>query len=261
MPLESDLYAPVKALLEGQGYVVKGEVRGCDVVGVRGEEPPVIVELKRVFGLGLVLQGVDRLALSDRVYLAVGQWPKQMKNVKKLCRRLGLGLLVVARERADVVLDPQPYKPRADKRKAGRLLGEHRRRVGDPNLGGSAMRAPLMTAYRQEALRCAALLAGNGPMKLAAVRAAADAPRAASILRDDFYGWFERVERGVYALTPAGRRGLGDYETAASSSSSTASIAPGMPATAAATMAIATRAIAATMAGEPRRRPTRRGRR
>lgn len=185
------------------------------MVAVRGEEPPVIVELKRVFGLGLVLQGVDRLALSDRVYLAVGQWPKQMKNVKKLCRRLGLGLLVVTRERADVVLDPLPYKPRTNKRKAGRLLGEHRRRVGDPNLGGSAMRAPLMTAYRQEALRCAAaLLAGNGPMKLAAVRAAADAPRAASILRDDFYGWFERVERGVYVLTPAGKRGLGDFEAA-----------------------------------------------
>ena len=52
MPLESDLYAPVKALLEGQGYVVKGEVRGCDVVAVRGGEPPVIVELKRAFGLG-----------------------------------------------------------------------------------------------------------------------------------------------------------------------------------------------------------------
>jgi hypothetical protein len=215
MPLESDLYAPVKALLEGQGYVVKGEVRGCDVVAVRGEEPPVIVELKRAFGLSLVLQGVDRLAISDRVYLAVGQWPKQMRNVKKLCRRLGLGFLVVTGERADVVFDPLPYKPRTNKRKAGRLLGEHRRRVGDPNLGGSAMRAPLMTAYRQEALRCAAaLLAGNGPMKLAAVRAAADAPRAASILRDDFYGWFERVERGVYVLTPAGKRGLGDFDTA-----------------------------------------------
>src|SRR5882672_387356 len=72
MSLESDLYAPVKALLEGQGYSVKGEVRGCDVVAVRGKEPPVIVELKRAFGLGLVLQGVDRLALSDAVYLAIG---------------------------------------------------------------------------------------------------------------------------------------------------------------------------------------------
>jgi hypothetical protein len=208
MPLESELYAPVKALLEGQGYVVKGEVRGCDVVAVRGEEPPVIVELKSVFGLGLVLQGVDRLALSDRVYLAVGQWPKQIKNVKKLCRRLGLGLLVVARGRADIVLDPLPYKPRTNRRKAGRLLGEHRRRVGDPNLGGSAMRAPLMTAYRQEALRCAELLACHGPMAPKAMRAAGDVPNAAKILRHDHYGWFERVSRGIYALTPLGRTGL-----------------------------------------------------
>jgi len=208
MPLESDLYAPVKALLEGQGYVVKGEVRGCDVVAVRGAEPPVIVELKRAFGLGLVLQGIDRLAVSDRVYLAVGQWPKRMKNVRKLCRRLGLGLMVVAGARADIVLDPVPYRRRLDTRKAGRLLGEHQRRVGDPNRGGSTTKVPMMTAYRQEALRCAELLASNGPMKLAALRAAADAPRAATILQQDVYGWFERVERGIYTISPAGRRGV-----------------------------------------------------
>lgn len=216
MSLESDLYAPVKALLEGQGYVVKGEVRGCDVVAVRGAELPVVVELKRVFGLGLVLQGVDRLALTDLVYLAVGQWPKQMKNVRKLCRRLGLGLIVVSRERADVVLDPVPYTPRKNKRKAGRMLGEHARRVGDPNVGGQAMRAPLMTAYRQQALRCAELLAANGPMKLAAMRSMADLPNVASILQSDVYGWFERVERGVYALTPKGRLGLQQFDRQAS---------------------------------------------
>ncbi len=187
---------------------MKGEVRGCDVVAVRGGEPPVIVELKRAFGLSLVLQGVDRLAISDRVYLAIGQWPKRMRNVKKLCRRLGLGLMVVVAERADIVLDPVPYRPRLDKRKAGRLLGEHARRVGDPNRGGSTTRVPMMTAYRQEALRCAELLASNGPMKLAALRAAVDAPRAAIILQQDVYGWFERVERGVYTVSPAGRRGL-----------------------------------------------------
>ena len=212
MPLESDLYAPVKALLEGQGYVVKGEVRGCDVVGVRGAEPPVVVELKRAFGLGLVLQGVDRLALTDLVYLAVGAWPNQMKNVRKLCRRLGLGFIVVAGTKADVVLDPAPYKPRPNKRKAGRMLGEHARRVGDPNLGGQAMRAPLMTAYRQEALRCAALLAANGPMKVAALRASGEVPKAARILQDDVYGWFERVERGVYGLSPKGKLGLESFD-------------------------------------------------
>src|SRR5688500_5534132 len=72
---EVALSAPVKALLEGQGYVVKGEITGCDLVGVRGDEPPVVVELKRTFGLALVSQGIDRLALTDAVYLAVGAWP------------------------------------------------------------------------------------------------------------------------------------------------------------------------------------------
>ena len=210
MSLESDLYAPIKALLERQGYSVKGEVKGCDVVAVRGAEPPVVVELKRAFGISLVLQGVNRLTITDNVYLAVGAFPKNIRSVRKLCRRLGLGLIVVVKGRADVLLDPAspPLKPRRDKRKLGRLLGEHARRVGDPNLGGSSTRVPMMTAYRQEALRCAGLLAKNGPMKIAALKLAAEAPKAAAILSADYYGWFERVERGIYQLTPQGHVGL-----------------------------------------------------
>jgi hypothetical protein len=208
MSLESDLYAPVKALLEGQGYSVKGEVQGCDVVAVRGGDPPVIVELKRVFGLGLVLQGINRLAISDTIYLAVGAWPKNMRDTKKLCRRLGFGLMIVDKARVDVLLDPAPGTPRKNKRRVGRLLGEHARRVGDPNLGGSSTKVPMMTAYRQQALRCASLLATNGPMKVAMLKEKADAPKAASILSADHYGWFERVERGIYGLTPKGREGL-----------------------------------------------------
>ena len=207
MPLETDLYAPVKSLLEGQGYDVKGEVRGCDVVGVRGDEPPVIVELKRSFGLGLVLQGVERLGMTDSVYIAVGAWPRRLREVKKLCRRLGLGLMIVTGARVEILLDPIPYAPRKNTRKAGRLLGEHARRVGDPAKGGST-RVPIMTAYRQQALRCAEMLGRDGPMKVAALKAGSEVPNAGKILLDDVYGWFERVERGVYALSPAGREGL-----------------------------------------------------
>jgi hypothetical protein len=210
MPLESDLYPPVKALLEAQGYVVKGEIGRCDVVGVRGDEPPVIVELKRAFNLGLLLQGVDRLALTDTVYLAVGRIPKQGKEIGKLCRRVGLGLMVVTGQRAEVVVDPGPYAPRKNKRQVTRLLGEHARRVGDPNLGGSSTRVPRITSYRQEAVRCAELLR-DGPMRLAEMRAGADVPNAAKILQKDYYGWFERVERGTYALTPVGREHLARY--------------------------------------------------
>jgi hypothetical protein len=215
---EQELYEPVKAFLEGQGYEVKGEVRGCDVVAVRGTEPPVVVELKLRFGLGLVLQGVDRLALTDAVYLAVpagarkrGAPSAEHPDVRKLCRRLGLGLMTVApgrhRARVEVLLDPLPYSPRKDKRRLGLLLGEHVRRQGDPNRGGST-RIPLVTAYRQEALRCAEVIRRDGPSTVAAIRLGGDAPNAGKILLHNVYGWFERVGRGIYALTPAGVEGL-----------------------------------------------------
>lgn len=205
---EIDLYPAVKRLLESQGYDVKGEVRRCDVVGVRGDEPPVIVELKRAFGLELVLQGIDRLAVTDAVYLAVGAWPKDPAGVRRLCRRVGLGLIVVGGDRADVILDPVPYRPRRDRRRLARLLGEHQRRVGDPTAGGS-VRRPIMTAYRQQAIRCLEVLA-DGPLTLRSMRAAADVPQATAIVSRDVYGWFERVTRGTYALSPRGRDALAD---------------------------------------------------
>ena len=219
-PAETDLYPVVKAFLEGQGYDVKAEVRGCDVVAVRGDEPPVIVELKLAFGLPLVLQGVDRLALTDRVYLAVirprgrrgRRAPVQRRDVRDLCRRLGLGLMTVEPGRGaagvEVIIDPVPYRPRRRVASLTRLLGEHARRVGDPNRGGST-RIPIVTAYRQEALRCAGVLLENGVLSVGAVREMATAPRAGSILLRNVYGWFERIARGTYGLTPLGEAAIG----------------------------------------------------
>ena len=206
---EAALYAPVKAFLEKLGYAVKGEVRGCDLVACRGDEAPLIVELKLRFSLALVLQGIDRLALSERVYLAVPRAQlRRGRLVRKLCRRLGLGLIAVgSRGAVDVLAEPGPYKPRPAAARVLRLADEFARRIGDPNVGGSA-RMPLVTAYRQDALRCAHALAEAGPMRLAALRAAAGVESAAPILQRNVYGWFARVARGTYALSEAGREAL-----------------------------------------------------
>src|SRR5262249_22179999 len=67
---ETSLYAPVKRFLEGLGFAVKGEICGCDLVALRGDEPPrvVIGELKLGFSLELVLQGINRSAACDEVW-------------------------------------------------------------------------------------------------------------------------------------------------------------------------------------------------
>ncbi len=222
--LEAALYSPVKHFLERQGYDVKGEVRGCDLVARRGDEPPVIVELKLRFNLPLVLQGVDRLALTDRVYLAVprperrargGPLAPERPEIRKLCRRLGLGLMLVGltRKTVEILEEPVPYRPRQAKSRALRLLDEFSRRVGDANIGG-AVGVPLVTAYRQDALRCARVLSLYGPMRLAALRAMAGVPRAAGILQRNVYGWFDRIERGIYRLKPEGDQALSRFAEA-----------------------------------------------
>ena len=222
--LEAALYLPVKQFLERQGYEVKGEVRGCDLVARRGDEPPVIVELKLRFSLALVLQGINRLGLTERVYLAVprpdrrargGPLAPERPEIRKLCRRLGLGLMLVglSRRTVEILEEPLPYRPRQAKSRALRLMDEFSRRVGDANIGG-AVGVPLVTSYRQDALRCARALALYGPMRLNALRTAAGVPRAARILQRNVYGWFARIERGIYRLTPAGDLALSRFADA-----------------------------------------------
>jgi hypothetical protein len=219
--IEAALYPPVKAFLERQGYVVRGEVLGCDLVARRGNEEPVIVELKLRFTLSLLLQGVDRLALSPLVYLAVprptartrGVRP-DAKPVRKLCRRLGLGLMVIAgRGTVEIIEDPVPYRPRQSKRRSSLLLGEFERRRGDLNIGGSN-RTPIVTAYRQDALRCVRVLAVAGPMRLGELRVVSGVAAAAPILQRNVYGWFDRVKRGTYGLSVAGEQALNRFAQA-----------------------------------------------
>ncbi|MEM7472623.1 MAG: DUF2161 family putative PD-(D/E)XK-type phosphodiesterase [Pseudomonadota bacterium] len=215
---ETELYPAVKAFLEGQGYEVKGEIGACDVVAVRAGDDPVIVELKTGFSLSLFHQGVARQSVSDDVYIAVPRqtgkrFLKALAENSGLCRRLGLGLITVRLRDGlvEVHLDPAPYHPRKFKERRGRLLREFARRVGDPNEGG-ATRTGLVTAYRQDALRCARHLRAHGACKGAAVAAATGVPTATRIMAADHYGWFERVETGIYQLTPNGVAGLSKYE-------------------------------------------------
>ncbi len=211
---ESDLYLPLKRFLESQNYEVKGEVGDCDAMAVRGREDPVVVELKLSFNLDVVLQAVDRLLLTPKVYIGI---PKQCKSLKrrrrhilKLLRMLGLGLVVIDPDLENgsvkVLLDPGEYRPRKSKHRQERLLGEFVKRVGDPNLGGTEKRKGIMTVYRQRALTIARFLQMQGPTKASHIAKTIREPKARDILYRDVYGWFDRTARGVYELSPRGKK-------------------------------------------------------
>jgi hypothetical protein len=210
---ETDLYPPIKTFFEALGYEVKAEIGAADVVALRDGEPPVIIELKTGFSLTLLQQGVARQKVTDQVYLAVPRWNgragyKAFKGNLGLCKRLGLGVISIsAIGEVQVHHDPAPFQPRKVKRRQTTLMAEFERREGDPNKGG-ATRAGLITSYRQEALRCAAYLAEYGPSKGAVVAKNTDVARATRIMASNHYGWFRRVETGIYALTDIGHTAL-----------------------------------------------------
>jgi hypothetical protein len=213
---ETTLYPPVKRFLESLGFEVKGEVCGCDVVALDKGVPTavVIAELKLNFTLDLLLQAVDRLPACDDVWLAVrasrrGRGRERDSRVRKLCRLLGFGLVAVsAKGNVEVIVEPVPWRPRRDPKRRSRIVEEHRKRRGDPAIGGSTRR-PIMTAYRQQALDCAKALAAapSRPRDLKVTM-----PDAAKILQRNVYGWFERIERGHYGLTALGRAELARWD-------------------------------------------------
>lgn len=224
MTSETELYAPVKRFLEADGYEAKAEINGCDVVAAKNDAPTIIVELKLTFSLELVLQGIDRQKLSDSVYLAVPRpdtpgkrknWRRRQRATLNLCRRLGLGLMLVnlsntkGRE-VDVLLDPAPYQPRKIKHRQSRLQKEFLERAGDPNTAG-VTRKKIMTAYRQDAILCAKALVNAETLTIAEIREKTGVAKAGAILQKNHYGWFDRIARGSYRLSDHGKAALTAY--------------------------------------------------
>ncbi len=214
--METSLYLPVKQFLEAAGYTVKGEVGGCDMLGLSDGDPTVVVvcELKLTFNLELILQAVDRACAADEVWIAArvsakGKGREADRRYRDLCRRLGIGMLGVSDTgEVGILVSSVSPMPRTNPKRRTRLIREHRRRQGDPALGGST-KVPIMTAYRQQALACAAALAG-GPLRPRDLKAAV--PNAGQILLNNYYGWFERIDKGVYGLSDTGAKAVEQWQ-------------------------------------------------
>ena len=216
---ESDLYLPLKKYLEKQDYQVKGEVENCDVVAIKTDSPPTIIELKLSLNLDVILQAVDRLKLSPIVYIGVPHScgalkRKKKKRVVKLLKMLGLGLIAINPKRSttEIVLSPTKYTPKQSKPRQQWLISEFVTLTGDPNLGGASTKIGRMTAYKQQAIEIAHYLKKHGATKASDLAQTLDIPKTRNILYDNHYGWFEGLGKGIYRLTIIGSQSLDAFE-------------------------------------------------
>lgn len=211
---ETDLYEPIRAFLEEEGYQVQAEVKHCDIAAQK-DDKLVVVEMKKAFGLKLVYQGLERQALTDEVFVAIprpkkGAREKAWRDMLRLLKRLELGLLTVALDSplqtVDVVLTPADSMIRKNKRKKEKLQAELEGRQTNGNIGGMTRRK-IITAYREKAIRLACLLEREGKISLAALRERG-LEEMTVLLSRNYEKWFARVGKGVYALSEKGKNEL-----------------------------------------------------
>ncbi|REE55475.1 hypothetical protein A8990_16721 [Paenibacillus taihuensis] len=222
---ETELYKPIKSYFEKQGYEVKGEIMHCDLVAIHPHtEETIVVEMKKTFNLALLLQGIERLRLGGNVILAVernrkkgGSHNQRFGDLAELCRMLGIGLMTVTffktkEPTLEMLCEPGDPPVRGQRRtRQAKLLTEFRERSGDYNTGGSTGRK-LMTAYREKALRTAWAIREHGHLSPSQIKKLTDVANVSQIVRDDYYGWFTRIQRGLYGLKPEGVAALAAHE-------------------------------------------------
>ena len=220
---ESDLYGPVRDYLAKQGYRVNAEVKDCDITAIRGDEL-VVVELKTSFNATLLIQATDRQRMADAVYIALPhpRDKKRLRNWNGMChllKRLELGLLLVhflrSGPRVEVAFHPTPWTVRRQHTKRKAIIREIHDRSGEYNVGGTN-REKRVTAYRETAIHIACCLEKYGELSPSTLVRLGTGARTQGILSKNFYGWFERVEKGVYRLHTAGKDALREYPQIAS---------------------------------------------
>jgi len=205
--LESDLYVILEKHFKALGYEVKGEVCGCDLVAIKGDEM-IIVELKKSFTTKLLYQAVRRLAATDTVYVAffkpqARQAMSFWTMVKSLCRRLQIGAIVVdGVSGVKYLAHPGKFASKKSKTAREKILKEFTGRHVSKNTGGVTGKK-LETAYLESAVKIAVALAGlgnDGALSAKELRELGTSEKTHAILYQNHYGWFEKKDKGIYRL-------------------------------------------------------------
>lgn len=215
---EKDLYEPVKKFFLDLGYQVNAEVHDCDMTATK-EDELLIIELKRNLSVALLAQALVRQKTGATVYVAV---PKPIRYSQKkyrdtlyVLKKLELGLIFVTFRGdisfAEVIQDPKPFVPtKTNLRKKTAILKEIGGRSMELNEGGVTHRK-IVTAYRERCICAACILQHLGPSSPRQLRAYGADESVGRLLLSNPYGWFIRIEQGIYSLTEKGVQELSLY--------------------------------------------------
>lgn len=218
---EVDLYEQIQNYFTQQGYEVYGEVNDCDITAVKDDEL-IVIELKRLLNVELLIQAAKRQRLTEHVYIAIPKpkynlRSKKWKDVCHLIRRLELGLIIVLFEEGvaahvDIKISPAAFDRKKSmqrsKKKRDRLLKEIKGRHGNYNVGGSN-KTKIMTAYKENCIHIGCCLQRHGSLTPKKLREMGTGDKTLAILNKNYYGWFEKMRRGVYAISEKGESEMG----------------------------------------------------
>ena len=225
--MEESLSKPVTTYFRDIGYKVRTEVNYCDICALKGDIL-VIIELKKNLSVDLLVQAVDRQKITDFVYIAIPKPKKLTGNTKwkSLChliKRLELGLILVSiadnGSYIEIPIDPLPcdrlkFMQNNKKRRYSIIKEIHGRNI-DLNIGGSRGKK-LVTAYRESSLYIVCCLKKYGAMSPKELRKlGSDSKKTQSILSKNYYGWFSKVDKGIYTLSQEGQQALIEYSNLA----------------------------------------------
>jgi len=214
---ESDLFEPIKKYLEAGGYKVRAEVKDCDITATKGNEL-IIIELKLSANLQLFIQATNRQYITDSVYVAIPKptqrSKKHWKGILHILKRLELGLIFVDIDNpvnpVEVVFHPIEFQRRKFKHRKRAIIKEAESRSLNLNVGGSNKKK-IITAYKENAIQIAVYLKIIGDTSAKILREYDSGKKTLSILYSNFYGWFQRIDRGIYGITQKGKKELNNF--------------------------------------------------
>lgn len=191
------------------GYTVRHEVKNCDVVAWKEQasgKTIIIVETKLTFNLKLLYQAVNRLELSEEVYIAflrptnLGR-RSNWKNIKKLTGQLGVGILLITGKK-DFPLIQLAKRPHVNKRKINlrRRQSLEKELIGRKVSGqeGGIRQTKILTAYRELSISLAVYLKKYGEERTKNLYLKGFPKSSGRILLNNHYNWFIHKGRGLY---------------------------------------------------------------